>query len=169
MRVMIIGGPGSGKSTLAVRLGTLWNLPVYHMDREVHWLPGWVERSAAEKLPLVEAIVAKEAWVFEGGHSSSYALRLQRADKLFWLDVPLWNRLFQITKRCFAQRGRTRSDLADNCPERLSMLPGFWKFMLATSSASRARQARLFAQATIEKYRFTSLQQVNHFLDEEKV
>ena len=47
-RVMIVGQPGSGKSTLARRLGQLTGIPVVHIDT-IHWQPGWVERSAAER------------------------------------------------------------------------------------------------------------------------
>ena len=59
-RIMIIGGSDTGISTLARALGEKLDLPIYHMDREVHWLPGWVGRPPEEKAPLVEPIVSDE-------------------------------------------------------------------------------------------------------------
>lgn len=63
-RIMIIGQPGSGKSTLANMLGKKTGLPVYHIDREVHWLPGWVERPVEERAARCAKIHAKEQWIF---------------------------------------------------------------------------------------------------------
>lgn len=163
-RIMIIGGPGSGKSTLARALGAHYGLPVFHMDREVHWLPGWQERPKAEKTPLVERIVAQDAWVFEGGHSETYALRAARADLLIWLDLPLALRLFRVFRRSLRDRGRTRVDLANNCPERLRMLPEFTGFILRTRKRSHIKKQRVFDAATCEKLRFASAHEVNSYL-----
>lgn len=163
-RVMIIGGSGSGKSTLARRLGALWDLPVYHMDREVHWLPGWVERDPAEKPPLVRAIVARDAWVFEGGHSSTYADRLARADLLIWTDAPLWLRLWRITWRSVRSRGQSRPDLADGCPDRLSGLPEFWRFLWVNRHRIDANQRRAYDNATIPKHHLRSFSEIDRFV-----
>ncbi len=66
-RIMIVGGPGSGKSTLAREVGARLGLPVFHMD-QIHWQENWVERPLVEKIPMAKAVVAQDAWVFEGGH-----------------------------------------------------------------------------------------------------
>ncbi|MGB3409246.1 MAG: AAA family ATPase, partial [Jannaschia sp.] len=70
-RVMIIGQPGSGKSTFARAMGELTFLPVHHIDR-IHWKPGWIERSRAEKTRLCEEVHSQDAWIFEGGHSATW-------------------------------------------------------------------------------------------------
>jgi adenylate kinase family enzyme len=163
-RIMIIGGPGSGKSTLARALGAHFGLPVYHMDRDVHWLPGWEERAKAEKTPLVERIVALDAWVFEGGHSETYALRASHADLMIWLDLPMPLRLFRVIRRSLRDRGQTRADLADNCPERLRMLPEFIGYIVRTRKTSRAKKQRVFDGAPCEKLRFASAHEVNSYL-----
>lgn len=162
---MIIGGSGSGKSTLAWALGQKLGLPVYHMDREVHWLPGWEERPRDEKRPIVEAIVAREAWVFEGGHSATYAQRLARADTLIWTDAPLWLRLWRVTWRSLRRRGQTRPDLADGCPERLSGLPEFWRYLWVNRHRIDARLAQTFAEASIPKHRLTSFAEIDAFVE----
>ena len=165
-RIMIIGGSGSGKSTLARALGEKLDLPVYHMDREVHWLPGWVERAPEDKVPLVEAIVAKEAWVFEGGHSASYPQRLARADLLIWTDAPFALRLWRVVWRSIRQRGRTRPDSAEGCPERVSGLPEFLRFLLVNRRRIEHKLEKTFAAATIPKHKLTGFAAINAFVDQ---
>lgn len=165
-RVMIIGGSGSGKSTLARRLGALWDLPVYHMDREVHWLPGWVERDHTEKAPLVRAIVARDAWVFEGGFSSTYPDRLARADLLIWTDAPLWVRLWRVTWRSIRFRGQSRPDLADSCPEQPKRLPEFWRFLWVNRRRIDATLKTTYAQAVLPKHHLRSFKEIDQFFKE---
>ena len=135
-RVMIVGGPGSGKSTLARQLGTRTGLPVFHMDR-IHWQPGWVERPQAEKQKLIEEIVARDAWILDGNHTATLDARLRRADTLIWLDLPAWYRTYRVVRRAAINRGASRPDLPENCPERfdrefLEFIAYIWRTRRAT-------------------------------------
>lgn len=143
-RVMIVGQPGSGKSTLARALGARTGLPVHHMDR-IHWMPGWVERPRAEKMALANAVEAGEAWIFEGGLSSTYANRLARCDTLVVLDMALPLRAWRVARRTLRDYGRTRPDLPENCPEQAD--PEFWRFIWRTRHTARARILRLVDEA----------------------
>ncbi|MGY4527149.1 AAA family ATPase [Pseudomonas sp. TE21394] len=145
-RVMIIGQPGSGKSTLARKLGERTGLPVVHIDR-IHWQPGWVERSREEKTRLCHEVEAGECWIFEGGHSATWNHRLARADMLIWIDRPAPLRFWRVLLRTMLNRGRTRADLPDNCPELLANLPAFFRFMWRTRTSSREAMKRLVAMA----------------------
>ncbi len=164
-RIMIIGGAGSGKSTLAQQVGAALNLPVYHMDREVFWLPGWVERSKDDQLQQVERIVALNAWVFEGNNSSTFHLRRVRADMLIWLDVPVWQRIIRVVRRGLRYRGRTRPDMAEGCTERLRMLPGFLWFIVSTARDSRRKQLDFFNRFELCKLRLPGRRATNNFLE----
>lgn len=151
-RVMIVGGPGSGKSTLAGMLGDRTGLPVFHMDH-IHWKENWVHRPMAEKIPLVKAVVAQDAWVFEGGMSTTYGERMARADTLIWLDLPVTLRLWRVTKRLFRDLGRARPDLPDGCVERLHPETlAFFRFVWTTRIMARTKVLRLMnaAPATVE-------------------
>lgn len=163
-RVMIIGPPGSGKSTLAQAVGQTLDLPVIHMDRAVHWLPGWIERDMASKTAIVKQIIAQDEWVFEGGHSTTYTQRLARADMLVWLDAPLILRLWRVTRRSLRDLGKTRPDLADGCPERLGDLPEFWGFIIRSSRRSRLRMQALYDTATIPKHHLRSFAEMDRFI-----
>ena len=57
-------------------------------------------------------------------------LRLNRADVAVLLDIPTWNCLAGTVRRYFRYRGRTRPDLAPDCPERLTVehLRWIWSY-----------------------------------------
>jgi len=163
-RVMIIGQPGSGKSTLARQIGEITHLPVVHIDR-IHWQPGWVERPRAEKTALCAEVHARETWIFEGGHSATWAERLERADTLIWLDFPLWLRAWRVIKRTLRHHGQSRPDLPEDCPERFDW--EFTQWIWNTRHSGRANAQRLFDSAPSEKdtYRLSSPRAVRGFLD----
>ena len=146
-RVMILGQPGSGKSTLARAMGERTGLPVVHIDR-IHWQAGWVERPREEKTRLCREVEARDAWIFEGGHSATWDTRLARADLLVWLDRPVGLRLWRVTRRGLLGLGRTRPDLPEGCPERLRNLPAFVGFIWRTRRTSREAMARLTGRAS---------------------
>ncbi|MCI5110056.1 MAG: AAA family ATPase [Marivita sp.] len=162
---MIIGSAGSGKSTLARQIGEARKLPVYHMDREVFWLPNWVERSKDDQLRQVERIVALDAWVFEGNNSRTFHLREARADMLIWLDVALWRRALRVLRRSLSHRSEARPDMAEGCPERLRMLPGFLWFILSTASEGHRKQSDFFNRSALCKIRLTGLRATDTFLE----
>jgi len=143
---MIVGQPGSGKSTLAYVLGELTGLPVIHIDK-IHWQPGWIERAKDEKSRLCREAEQQSRWIFEGGHSVTWPSRLARADMLVWLDRPLALRLWRVLRRTVTGLGRTRQDMADGCPERLSSLPEFIGYIWTTRNSARDKIARLAAAA----------------------
>lgn len=113
---MIVGGPGSGKSWMSRRLGAVSGLPVWHMDH-IHWLPGWVERDRLEKDMLTREVHARDAWIFEGGHSRTYRERAARAQLLVWLDLPVGLRIRRVLWRAILHHGKVRPDMAAGCPE----------------------------------------------------
>jgi adenylate kinase family enzyme len=166
-RIMIVGQPGSGKSTLARRLGQRTGLPVIHIDK-IHWLPNWIERSPEEKTRLCNEAAAADRWIFEGGHSATWADRVARADMLIWLDRPVGLRLWRVVRRSLTGRGKTRPDLTEDCPERLRLLPEFIAYIWKTRRSSRAQIARLAAASTknCEVVHLISDQQVDNFVRE---
>lgn len=140
-RIAIVGQPGSGKSTLALKLGDLTGLPVFHMDH-IHWKPHWVERDRNERVELALAVLAREAWIFEGGLSAINSARVNRAEMLIWLDMPLWLRSWRVFKRTLRYFGRSRPDLQQNCREGLNPeMFRFWKYIWDTRNSGRKKIA----------------------------
>lgn len=164
-RVMIVGQPGSGKSTLARKLGLRTGLPVVHIDT-IHWQPGWVERSWDEKTQLCHEVEARDRWIFEGGHSVTWENRVGRADLLIWIDRSAKLRFWRVLLRTLLQRGQSRPDLPENCPELLANLPEFFRFMWRTKKSARVKMQQLVttAPATCRVVRLRSNRDTRVFL-----
>ena len=165
-RVMIIGQAGSGKSYLAQKLGPILGLPVVHIDK-IHWKPGWEPRAWEDKLALTQEVHAQETWIFEGGMSPTWAERLDRCHALIWLDLPIGVRLLRIGQRTWHSYGKTRPDLADNCPERISF--DFYRFVVRSRRQSHRRNQKFFEEADKPKLKLGSARSVAAFLDQIRV
>lgn len=87
-RIHIAGGPGAGKTTLARRLAVVTGLPVHHLD-DVARVGGGTGRvrDAAEREPLVRAILDEDGWITDGVHLGWTEPLLARAELIVWLDV----------------------------------------------------------------------------------
>ncbi|MCW5706161.1 AAA family ATPase [Shinella sp.] len=129
-RVLVIGCSGSGKSTLARKLGERLGLPYVSMDRAIFWLPGWTVRPRAEALARLQAIVAQERWIIDGTSPGTLPVRLPRTHLVLWLRPPRWTSLYGALSRWLKFRGRSRPEMADGCPERMTreFLTYIWNF-----------------------------------------
>ncbi len=129
-RILVIGCSGSGKSTLAQTLSRWLALPYVSMDRDVFWMPGWTQRPRAEALEIVERTVAQPQWIMDGTSPGTLPLRLPRTDLVIWMRPPRHVSLYGVISRWVRLRGRTRPEMAENCPERLTQefLSYVWNF-----------------------------------------
>lgn len=96
-RIWVVGVTGSGKSTLAARLARLQGVEPVHMD-ELHWMPGWQERPAAETAVLLAKRLRGERWVAEGNYRRLRGAYMDRVELTVWIDIPLrvtWPRLLR--------------------------------------------------------------------------
>ena len=66
---------------------------------------------------------------------------------LIWLDRPVALRLWRVLRRALTGLGKTRPDMAETCPERLSTLPEFIGYIWATRNSARSKMAQLAAAA----------------------
>lgn len=131
-KIMVVGvSAGVGKSTFARKLGEKLDLPVHHLDR-YHWKSGWIEADKAEFRAALEKVVDEDAWIIEGNYSSTFDLRLAKADTIIYLELPLGVCLYRVLKRWLTNLGRTRPDMAEGCPERMEW--EFLKFIVTTYS-----------------------------------
>jgi adenylate kinase family enzyme len=119
-RIAIVGPGGAGKSTLARRLGERLGLPVVHLDA-AYWRPGWVETQPDEWAETVRALASGERWITDGNYGGTMEIRFAAADTIVFLDFPRRVCLRRILRRQLQYRGRSRPDMTEGCPERLSL------------------------------------------------
>ena len=113
MRITILGLPGSGKSTLARSVAEQMHISYIHLDR--FWLEGGgghnrqttpnpEQTHSYMRIKVLEAIQT-ESWVSDGGYSLVQPEIAKRADIMIFLDIPLWQRLFNHAKRTICSIG----------------------------------------------------------------
>ena len=135
-RIAIIGPSGAGKSTLARELGRRTGLPVWHLDK-LWWRPGWVETDEETFDQDLRDVVAGEKWIIDGNYSRTFDIRLPRADLILYLDFPRRIYFRRVLWRIAKGYGRTRPDLAEECPEQFD--PEFLRFVWNIPKKSRPR------------------------------
>jgi adenylate kinase family enzyme len=98
-RIAILGNGGAGKSTLAIQLGELKRIPVFHLDQLI-WKDNWTAVSESEFKRIHDSILDKSKWIIEGlGYDSTLFDRLDRADQVVFIDLPLIQHFYWATKR----------------------------------------------------------------------
>jgi adenylate kinase family enzyme len=119
-KVLVIGPGGAGKSTLANRLGELLDIEVLHLDK-FYWQPGWIEMPKPEWLKTVEDLLRRDAWIMDGNYSGSLDVRVKACDTVIFLDMARTLCLWRVFKRALTYRNQSRPDMAEGCPERLTL------------------------------------------------
>lgn len=162
-RIVIVGCSGSGKSSLARALSARLDLPVIHLDA-LYWRPGWTPSSNETFRARVAKAVAGDAWICDGGYSSTYDLRLPRADLVIWLDRSRWRCLWRVVIRWLTHIGRTRADMGPDCPEKIDLefVLFIWNWRRRNRPTLEAGLARFAPEAPLTVLR--SDRQVADFL-----
>ena len=119
-KVLVIGPGGAGKSTLATQLGELLNIEVLHLDK-FYWQPGWIETPKSEWLVTVGELVRRDSWVMDGNYSGTLDVRYKACDTVIFLDMSRTICLWRVLKRAIIYRRKRRPDMAEGCPERLTV------------------------------------------------
>lgn len=164
-RIMVVGSGGAGKTTLAVNLGELTGLPVIHLDRH-NWKPGWVSTPDDEWTEIVRGLVAADAWIIDGNYGSTLDMRARRCDTIIFFDFNRVVALWGAVKRAVLQRGRSRPDMAEGCPERLDL--AFLKWIWSYNKVSRPKVLAAIEEAPKGALVITvhNRRQVRQFLSE---
>ncbi|MDS3861149.1 adenylate kinase [Thermosynechococcaceae cyanobacterium BACA0444] len=98
-KVAIFGNAGGGKSTLSRELATITGLPLYTLDK-IKFQSDGQEVPQAEYEQVHQAILDSERWIIDGfGSLDTLWPRLNAADTLIYVDLPLARHFWWVTKR----------------------------------------------------------------------
>ncbi|MEO1006402.1 MAG: adenylate kinase [Cyanobacteria bacterium J06638_38] len=98
-KVAVFGNTGGGKSTLSKRLADLTGLPLVALDL-IKYKPGGVEVSDEEYQTVHQEILQQDQWIIDGyGSLATVWERLELADTLIYLDMPVLLHYWWVTKR----------------------------------------------------------------------
>lgn len=115
-RVAVIGNAAGGKSTLCRQLSAARQLPYFPID-QMQWRPGWKAVSPAEFAVAHAAVLARPTWIIDGfGPWPDVENRLDEADTIIFVDLPLWLHCWWATKRQIASFFSGRPDGPEGCP-----------------------------------------------------
>lgn len=98
-KVAVFGNAGGGKSTLSKRLSEMTGLPLHILDK-IQFQPGGIEVSQEDYQHIHQQILATDEWIVDGfGCMKTLWLRLNEADSLIFVDLPLYVHFWWVTKR----------------------------------------------------------------------
>ncbi|NJN20647.1 MAG: adenylate kinase [Leptolyngbya sp. RL_3_1] len=98
-KVAVFGNAGGGKSTLSKRLADITGLPWVALDL-IKYKPGGGEVSAQEYKAAHDQLMQQEQWIIDGfGSWDTVWKRLDAADTLIYLDMPVLRHYWWVTKR----------------------------------------------------------------------
>jgi adenylate kinase family enzyme len=98
-KVAVFGNAGGGKSTLSRRLSEITGLPLYPLD-QVQYLPGGTPVTPEVFKQAHQEIIDRDQWIIDGfGTIDTLWPRLDRADTLVYIDLPLSQHFLWVTKR----------------------------------------------------------------------
>ena len=143
-RLVIVGSAGAGKTRLALAVGRLRNLPVIHSDK-IFWRPGWTDPDNESFRADVSRLTDGEAWIYDGNLGRVADIVLPRAQAVVWIEQPLYLAALRAYGRTIKHLGRTRPDMAEDCPERLSL--SLWSYVKGFNTSMRPK-----IQSWIQEY-----------------
>ncbi len=123
-RILVMGCSGGGKSTLSLKLAARFGLAYISIDRDILWLPGWVERGKEEQHAIIVAKVRGERWIMDGTNPSTFDVRLPRTDLVIWVRMPRLLCVWGVVSRWIKWMGRTRPEMTPGCIEKVD-----WEFL----------------------------------------
>ncbi|MGF6171839.1 AAA family ATPase [Ensifer sp. 4252] len=123
-RILVVGCSGGGKSTLSQKLARHFHLTYISIDRDILWLPGWVQRDRAEQRRRIVESIAADHWIMDGTNPSTFDVRVPRSDVVIWVRMPRLLCVWGVVTRWLKYLGRTRPEMAPGCIEKVD-----WEFL----------------------------------------
>lgn len=165
-KVAVFGNAGGGKSTLSKRVSESTGLPLYILDK-IQYQAGGVEVSYEDYRRIHQEILATDQWIIDGfGCMETIWLRLDAADSLVYIDLPLPVHFWWVTKRLLTGRFKPPEGWPENSPILKSSINSYRALWLCHKYLTpRYRQYIKRAQSSKKTYHIRSTEQIAQFLE----
>lgn len=98
-KVAVFGNAGGGKSTLSKKLSEISGLPLHVLDK-IQYRSGGAEIPHEDYQRTHQQILVTDRWIIDGfGCMETLWRRLNAADSLVFVDLPLYVHFWWVTKR----------------------------------------------------------------------
>lgn len=165
-KVAVFGNAGGGKSTLSRKLSEVTGLPLHVLDK-VKYRSGGIEVPAEDYKRAHQQILETERWIIDGfGCLETLWLRLDEADSLIFVDLPLPLHFWWVTKRFTTGYFNPPAGWPEKSPILKSSMNSYrtvWrchKFL-----TPKYREYIKNAQSTKTVYHIRSTEQISQFLE----
>ena len=98
-KIAVFGKSGGGKSVFSKRLSESTGVPLFPLDL-IEYIDGGDRVPENEFLEKYNEILRKESWIIDGfGTMDTFIERLNHADTLIYIDLPVRLHYWHVTKR----------------------------------------------------------------------
>ena len=97
-KVIVLGCPGSGKSYFSKRLHEITGIPVFYLDK-LYWKKDWKHVSDRTLKFKIKKILEGNCYIIDGNYFKTIKMRLDKAEQVFYFDIPTRICLDSVKKR----------------------------------------------------------------------
>ncbi len=165
-KVAVFGNAGGGKSTLSKRLSQITGLPLHILDK-IQYRSGGTEIPDEEYKQIHQQILVSDRWIIDGfGCMETLWLRLNEADTLVFVDLPLYMHFWWVTKRLITGYFKPPEGWPQKSPILKSSLNSYRVLWLCHNYLTpKYRKYIEQAQSTKSVYHIRSTEQISQFFE----
>jgi len=165
-KVAVFGNAGGGKSTLSKRLSEITGLPLHVLDK-IQYQSGGKSVPPEDYKRIHEKILATDRWIIDGfGCMETVWLRLNEADSLVFIDLPLYVHFWWVTKRLITGSFKPPEGWPQKSPILRSSIKSYRALWLCHKHLTpRYRQYTEQARNTKSVYHIRSTEQIAQFFE----
>lgn len=116
-KIVIVGNVGGGKTILSRQLALLYQLPLTHVD-SIQYTADLQMRPYRDSIEVLNQIQKQDSWIIDGyGPLDIIEQRFQLADRIVFVDLPLWRHYWWCFKRQVLSLWAPRKELPAGCDE----------------------------------------------------
>lgn len=165
-KVAVFGNAGGGKSTLSKKLSQITGLPLHVLDK-ILYPSGGAEIPHEDYKRTHQEILDTEQWIIDGfGSMETVWLRLDEADSLVFVDLPLYVHFWWVTKRLILGYFKPPEGWPENSPILKSSMNSYRALWLCHKYLTpRYREYIAQAQSSKSVYHIRTTEQISQFLE----